>query len=289
MAYTIVTDSSCNLTEAIIENNNIKILPLHFIVDNKAYTSYTEGEVTDLKQFYTMMRQKKAITTSQITRGACETCFADLLDKQQDILYIGFSSGLSGTYQTAHMVLEEMKEKYPKRTILDVDTLGASLGEGLLVYLAVQKKAEGAGIEAVHTWLMDNRLHLCHWFTVDDLFFLMRGGRVSAAAAAFGSVLGIKPVMHMDDAGHLIPVEKVRGRKKSLHALVDKMQALAIEPENQTVFISHGDCLEDAKLVADRVKATMAPKEILINYVDPVIGAHCGPGTVALFFLGKQR
>ncbi len=289
MAYQIVTDSSCNLPEDVIESYQIEILPLHFIVEDKTYSSYNKGEVTDLQQFYTMMRAKKDITTSQISRLACEALFKRILREGKDILYIGFSSGLSGTYQAAHMVLVEMAARYPDRVILDVDTLGASLGEGLLVYHAAEQKAAGASIHEVHRWLMENRLHLCHWFTVDDLFFLMRGGRVSRTAATFGTMLNIKPVMHMDDEGHLIPLYKVRGRKRSLGELVRNMERLAIEPEKQAVFISHGDCIKDAEYVADRVERRMHPRKILINYVDPVIGAHSGPGTVALFFLGTER
>lgn len=289
MSFEIVTDSSCNLTEELIDRLGLHILSLRFLVEDREYYSYTKGEVTDLSQFYAMMRKKEEITTSQISVDTCKQMFENLLSAGKDVLYIGFSSALSGTYQVAYLTLEGLKEKYPQRKIYAVDTLGASLGEGLLVYHAATQRVEGATIGEVYHWLMENRLHLCHWFTVDDLFFLMRGGRVSKAAAVFGTVLSVKPVMHMDDEGRLIPVEKVRGRKKSLGALVERFMETAINPEKQIVFISHGDCLEDAQYVAHKIQEKYPSVEILINWVDPVIGAHSGPGTVALFFLGTQR
>ena len=289
MNFEIITDSSANLPETLVEKYRLHILSLMFLVGDKEYYSYVKGEVTDIKKFYTMMRAGQKITTSHINRDVCTGLFESLLGSGKDILYIGFSSGLSGTYQTGHMVLEEMREKYPERKIYDVDTLAASLGEGLLVTYAARMREAGRSIEEVYQWLLDNRLNLCHWFTVDDLFFLKRGGRISATTALAGTVLGIKPVMHVDNEGHLVPVAKVRGRKNSLDALVAHMEQTAIEPGHQTVYITHGDCMEDAEYVADLVRKKFGVKEIVINYVDPVIGAHSGPGTVALFFIGTER
>ena len=289
MNFEIITDSSANLPETLVEKYRLHILSLMFLVGDKEYYSYVKGEVTDIKKFYTMMRAGQKITTSHINRDVCTGLFESLLGSGKDILYIGFSSGLSGTYQTGHMVLEEMREKYPERKIYDVDTLAASLGEGLLVTYAARMREAGRSIEEVYQWLLDNRLNLCHWFTVDDLFFLKRGGRISATPALAGTVLGIKPVMHVDNEGHLVPVAKVRGRKNSLDALVAHMEQTAIEPGHQTVYITHGDCMEDAEYVADLVRKKFGVKEIVINYVDPVIGAHSGPGTVALFFIGTER
>ncbi len=292
MNFEIVTDSCCNLPDDVIEKYKLNILSLVFLVEGKEYYSYIPGEKTDLKQFYTMMRNKEHITTSCVNADLCQKVFSSLLDEGKDILYIGFSSGLSATYQTAHLVLDELREKYPDRKIYDVDTLGASLGQGLLVHYAAKMRENGDDIETVYKWLLDHRLNLAHWFTVDDLFFLMRGGRVSKTAAIFGSMLGIKPVMHMDDAGHLIPVSKVRGRKAALNALVDHLRDSAVSTMNikdQTIFISHGDCIEDAEYVASRVREEFGVEDILIYYVDPVIGAHSGPGTVALFFLANER
>ncbi|MFA9380188.1 MAG: DegV family protein [Acetanaerobacterium sp.] len=289
MSFEIVTDSSCNLTDELIERYGLHILSLMFRVDEKEYYSYEKGKKTELKQFYTMMRNKAEITTTLIDINICTPIFEGLLKEGKDILYIGFSSAISGTYQAAAMVLEDLKAAYPQRKILSVDTLGASLGEGLLVYHAARLREQSQGIEQVYQWLLDNRLHLCHWFTVDDLFFLKRGGRVSASSAVLGTILGVKPIMHMDNEGRLILVGKVRGRQKSLDTLVDHMEQTAIEPQDQAVFITHGDCIEDAEYVAQQVRKRLHVKDIVINYVDPVIGAHSGPGTLALFFLGTER
>lgn len=290
MNFEIVTDSSCNLVEDMIDEFGLHILPLTFMVDGEQYQSYLKGERTDLKQFYTMMREDKVITTSLPNLAESEDLLRGLLDAGRDVLYIGFSSGLSGTYQAIDLLLKDLAAQYPERTVRSVDTLAASGGQGLLVWYAAQKARAGASLEEVYTWLEENKLHLAHWFTVDDLMFLWRGGRVSKTSAWAGTILNIKPVMHVDDEGHLIPLEKVRGRKKSLIALVDHMDESAIRPvEDQMVFITHGDCIEDAEFVADLVRARFGVRDVVINYVDPVIGAHSGPGTMALFFLADKR
>lgn len=289
MSFAMVTDSSANLPEELIDRYGLHILSLVFRVGDAEYRSYIKGEKTDLKPFYDMMRRKEKITTSLVDPRTCTALFIELLEQGEDILYIGFSSALSGTYQAAAAALEELRASYPDRKIYAVDTLGASLGEGLLVWHAAQLREQGKTIEETYDWLMENRLHLCHWFTVDDLFFLRRGGRVNSATAVLGSLLGIKPVMHMDDEGRLIFVTKVRGRRAALDALVERMAQTAIHPEEQTVFITHGDCLEDARYVENQIRERLHVPEVLINYVDPVIGAHSGPGTVALFFLGTVR
>ncbi|MDO5292114.1 MAG: DegV family protein [bacterium] len=289
MSYAIITDSSANLPEAMIDEFDLHILSLVFRIKDKEYYGYVKGETTDLAQFYTRMREKENITTSLINVEFCESYMRKLLDAGEDVLYIGFSSGLSGTYQAVAMVADQLREEYPQRKILTVDTLAAALGEGLLVYYACSMKKAGKSLEEVYQWLLDNRLHLCHWFTVDDLFFLLRGGRVSAASAIVGSMLSIKPVMHVDEEGKLIVMEKVRGRRKSLDGLVKHMQETATNPEEQVVFISHGDCQKDAEYVANQVKEKLHVKDVLIHILDPVIGAHSGPGTVALFFIGTKR
>ena len=289
MQFEIITDSSANLPEDMIETYHLTILSLSFFVDKVEYYGYEKGKLTDLAQFYAMMRDKKEVTTSLVnTSSAMEQC-ETLLKKGKDILYIGFSSGLSGSYQSVSVALDELKDIYPERKIYCVDTLAAALGEGLLVRYALDLREEGKSIEEVSQWLLENRLHLCHWFTVDDLFFLKRGGRVSATTALLGTALNIKPVLHVDDEGHLIMMEKARGRKKSLDALVDHMQNTIEHPEEQYIYISHGDCLEDAEYVAARVKELYPVKEVFVRILDPVIGAHSGPGTVALFFLGSKR
>lgn len=290
MDFEIVTDSSSNLVEEMIDDFGLHVLPLTFMVDGEEYQSYLKGQHTDLKQFYTMMREGKVITTSLPNLAESEALMRGLLEQGRDILYLGFSSGLSGTFEATELLMRDLAAEFPERTLLAVDTLAASGGEGLLVWHAVQLARAGAPIGEVRDWVEENKLHLAHWFTVDDLMFLFRGGRVSKTAAWAGTMLNIKPVMHVDDEGHLIPLEKVRGRKKSLNALVDHMEKSAVQPiDQQMVFITHGDCLEEAEYVAEQVKERFGVKEVVINYVDPVIGAHSGPGTMALFFLADKR
>lgn len=290
MSFEIVTDSSCNLTEEMIDDFDLHILPLTFMIDGDQYQSYLKGEKTDLKQFYTMMRDGKAISTSLPNLAESEKLFRGLLEQGQDVLYLGFSSGLSGTFEAIDLILKDLKNEFPERLIHSAETLAASGGQGLLVYYAVQKKRSGMNINDVAQWVEDNRLKLAHWFTVDDLMFLFRGGRVSKTSAWAGTMLNIKPVLHVDNEGRLIPREKVRGRKKSLNALIDHMKNDAISPiSDQVVFITHGDCLEDAEYIANKIRDEFSVREIHINYIDPVIGAHSGPGTLALFFLADHR
>lgn len=292
MDFEIVTDSCCNLLEDMIDDFGIHVLPLTFMVDgeDEVYQSYLKGERTDLKQFYTMMRESKVFKTSLPNLAESEALFRELLGSGRDVLYIAFSSGLSGTYQALSLMAAQLQEEFPERKIHVVDSLAASGGQGLLVWYAVQHARAGESIDQVRDWLEENKLHLAHWFTVDDLMFLFRGGRVSKTAAWAGTLLNIKPVLHVDDEGHLIPMEKVRGRKKSLNALIDHMEKSANKPiSDQMVFITHGDCIEDAEYVAAKIKERFGVKEVVINYVDPVIGAHSGPGTMALFFLADKR
>lgn len=292
MDFEIVTDSCCNLLEDMIDDFGIHVLPLTFMVDgeDEVYQSYLKGERTDLKQFYTMMREGKVFKTSLPNLAESEALFRELLGSGRDVLYIAFSSGLSGTYQALSLMAAQLQEEFPERKIHVVDSLAASGGQGLLVWYAVQHARAGESIDQVRDWLEENKLHLAHWFTVDDLMFLFRGGRVSKTAAWAGTLLNIKPVLHVDDEGHLIPMEKVRRRKKSLNALIDHMEKSANKPiSDQMVFITHGDCIEDAEYVAAKIKERFGVKEVVINYVDPVIGAHSGPGTMALFFLADKR
>ncbi len=287
--YILISDSSTDLTPELMKESNIEILPLTFMVDGKSYLNYLDEREMSIKEFYSLLRGGKVVTTGQVNVKNFLDVFEKYLKNGLDILYIAFSSGLSGTYNSATIAASELSEKYPERKIVVVDSLSASMGEGLLVYLAAQKAKNGASIDEVAKWVEDNKLNLCHWFTVDDLLFLKRGGRVSSAAALMGTALGIKPVMHVDNEGHLIPISKVRGRRKSLDALVAKMEESAINPKEQVVFISHGDCLEDAEYLAKQIKSKLKVKDIKINTIGPVIGAHSGPGTMALFFLGSER
>ena len=290
MSFEIFTDSCCNLPEDIIDEFGLRIFPLTFMVDDQQYQSYLKGEVTDLSQFYAMMRDGKVITTSLPNLAEAEALLRTSLDAGNDVLYLGFSSALSGTYDAITGIMERLAPEYPERALRFVDTLAASGGEGLLVYYGAKMRNEGRTLDEVAAWEEENRLHLAHWFTVDDLMFLFRGGRVSKTAAWAGTLLNIKPVMHVDDQGRLVPVEKVRGRRKALKALVDKMAETAVQPiSEQTVYITHGDCIGEADQLAEMIRERFGVKDIMINWVDPVIGAHSGPGTMALFFLADHR
>lgn len=291
-SFEMITDSCCNLTEDMIDQYGLHVLPLTFMADgdDTVYQSYLKGAKTDLSQFYKMMRDGKVFRTSLPNLGDTEALFRKLLDEGRDILYLGFSSGLSGTYEATELLAKQLRDDYPDRKIYTVDTLAASGGEGLLVWHACQHAEAGESIDEVRDWVEAHKLNLAHWFTVDDLMFLWRGGRVSKTSAWAGTLLNIKPVLHVDDEGHLIPMEKVRGRKKSLSGLLKHMEQTATQPiDEQMVFINHGDCLEEAQWLEERIRERFGVKNIVVNYVDPVIGAHSGPGTMALFFLASSR
>lgn len=289
MGYEIVTDSSADLTDELIQEYGIHIVSLSFRVGGEEFPCYVQGQKTDYKQFYDRMRKGEMVDTSLIDMSTCRDIFEGILRRGNDVLYIGFSSALSGSYNAGAMVAESLRGAYPERRIATIDSLSASMGEGLLVYYAAEQRRDGKSMDEVSDWLIENRLHLCHWFTVDDLFHLKRGGRISAATALVGTMLGVKPVLHVDNEGKLVAVGKVRGRRKSLETLVDEMEKTCTNPTEQLVFISHGDCVEDAQYVERIVRERLNVKDVQINYVDPVIGAHSGPGTIALFFLGSQR
>ncbi len=287
--YVLFTDSSADLNDKMVKELGVEILPLSFTIKGKTHLNWPDNREMSAKAFYRMLREGELATTAAINVADVMERVEPVLQAGRDVLMLSFSSGLSATCDSSRIAAKELSEKYPERKFYVVDTLCASLGQGLLVWHAARKKAAGESIEAVRDWAEENKLHLCHWFTVDDLHFLKRGGRVSAATAVLGTMLSIKPVMHVDDEGHLIKVGTARGRNASLKALVDHMEETAINPAEQTVFISHGDCEQDALKVAEDVKARFGVKTVLMNHVGPVIGAHSGPGTVALFFLGTKR
>ena len=289
--YVIVTDSSADLSAELVEQLELSILPLAFILKGKTYRDYPDRREMPIGDIYTSLREGEMVTTAAVNVAEYQAHLEPILAAGKDVLVLAFSSGLSTTCNSARIAAQELAEAYPERKILVVDTLCASLGQGLLVWYAARMRQSGKSIEEVRDWAEANKLHLCHWFTVDDLHFLKRGGRVSAATAVVGTMLQIKPVLHVDNEGHLINMAKARGRKAALKALVDHMEQTAIDPAGQTVFISHGDCLEDAQFVAQEVSQRFGiPLErIVLNEIGPVIGAHAGPGTVALFFLGKER
>ena len=285
--YVIVTDSSADLPASLVRELGVEVLPLSFTVQGKTYHNYPDDREMDPKVFYKMLRDGQMATTSAVNVAEYTNMLEPFLQAGKDVLVLAFSSGLSTTYQSSVIAVNELSEQYPDRKIYTVDTLCASLGQGLLVWRAVQEQKKGKSIEEVRDWVEENKLHLCHWFTVDDLHFLKRGGRISAATAVVGTMLSIKPVLHVDDEGHLISMGKARGRGASLTALVDHMEKTVTDVD--TVFISHGDCLADAEKVAADVKKRFGTKDVVINNVGPVIGAHSGPGTLALFFLGTKR
>ncbi len=284
--FVIVTDSSADLLPKTVEELGLKVIQLEVTVEGEEPCT---NDKVEPKAFFAKLRDKKGAKTSACGIDRFLTAFEPLLAAGEDVLYLGFSSGLSSTYSSGAVAARELAEKYPERKIYTVDTLCASRGEGLLVWYACQKKLAGASIEEVRDYVEENKLKLCHWFTVDDLFYLKRGGRVSAATAVIGSMLSIKPVLHVDNAGKLINMAKVRGRRASIDALFDKMKATMLQGENKNVFICHGDCLEDAEYLAGRIKTELGIDAVEIGYVGPVIGAHSGPGTLALFFLGNER
>ncbi len=285
--YVIITDSSCDIAPELLEQWEVPFVSLSykFDEDSDAHGNYD----LPFHEFYERMRKGSIARTAAANMETFKEAFRSYLLAGKDLLYIGFSSGLSTTVNSGAMAARELMEEYPDRKILVEDTYAASAGFGLLVYLTVQEKRRGASLEQAAQFVEDTRFHLCHWFTVDDLVYLKRGGRVSAAAAFVGGVLNIKPVLHMDNPGHLINMFKVRGRRASIKALADKYGELAVNPGHDTVFISHGDCLKDAKLLEKMLKERFNASVKLITYVGPVIGSHSGPGTLALFFVGRER
>ena len=287
--YVLLTDSSADLTDALVKELGVEVLPLSFTMRNKTYRNWPDNREIDPKDFYRQLREGEMATTSAVNVSDFTETIEPHLKEGRDVLVVAFSSGLSATCHSAQIAAQELSEQYPERKVYVVDSLCASLGQGLLVWYAAQERKKGRTIEEVRDWAEANKLSLCHQFTVDDLHFLKRGGRISATTAVVGSMLQIKPVLHVDDEGHLINIGKARGRQSSLKALVDKMEKTVTEAGKQTVFISHGDCLEDAEAVAQMVRERFGTQDIRINYVGPVIGAHSGPGTLALFYLGTQR
>lgn len=286
--YIITTDTTSDLPQDYLNQHKIGLLPLYYSFNG---TVYGDKLVLDPKEFYAKMRGGAMPTTMAVNPENAREVFTRLLKDGYDILHIAFSSALSGSCSVAATVARELCDEYPDSKIVVIDSLCASLGEGLLLHKAVQLKDSGKSIHETADWLEKNKLHLCHMFTVDDLHHLHRGGRVSKATAIIGTLINVKPVLHVDNEGRLIPLNNVRGRKKALISLVDQMEARIKDyPEkNDIVFISHGDCIEDAEFVADQIRERFGIQNFLINYVSPTIGSHSGPGTVALFFLGKER
>lgn len=284
--YQIITDSGCDLPIEMRQQLDVKMVSLTLLFRGQ---ELQDSVGDDIQQLYQALRDGEVASTSAVNPDGWSAVMEPVLQEGKDVLVLAFSSGLSTTYQSAVIASQELAEKYPQRRIRVVDTRSASLGEGLLVWYACRKRDEGMELDALADWAEEAKGHLCHWFTVDDLMYLKRGGRISAATALVGTMLGIKPVLHMDDEGHLINISKVRGRKASIEALAEKMGQLGLPGKNRTVFICHGDCLEDAKRLEAIVKEKYGVEEVFIGYTGAVIGSHSGPGTLALFFLGEKR
>lgn len=288
--YVIITDSSADLSASMVKDLGVEVLPLAFTIDGKTYLNYPDNRDMTPDELTRRQKAGSMATTNAVNVGQAAEALEPYLKAGKDVLVLGFSSGLSTTCNSFMIAAESLREQYPDRKIYVVDTLCASLGQGLLVYLAAKERAAGKSIEEVRDWTEANKLHLCHWFTVNDLFYLKKGGRVSAATAVVGTMLQIKPILHVDDEGHLIKVTTARGRKASLSGLVNKMAELADpDPASQVVFISHTDSYEEADQLAAEIKARFGVKDVVINHIGPVIAAHTGPGCMALFFLGKHR
>lgn len=285
-SYKILTDSGCDLPREWLAKLDVKIVPL---VVNFRGESLEDSVDDQIREIYAGLRAGENATTSAVNPDGWASLMEPELENGQDVLVITFSSGLSTTYQSAVIAAGDLQEKYPQRKIRVVDSLAASLGQGLLVYYACKKKEEGISLDELAAWVEENRLNLCLWFTVDDLMFLKRGGRVSATTAVLGTMLQIKPVLHLDDEGHLINMFKARGRKAAIEALAQKAAELGAGYDNSTMFICHGDCVEDAKYLEKLIKEKCGAKEVLIGYTGAVIGSHSGPGTLALFFMGSKR
>jgi len=284
--YKIFTDSSCDLPADLLESIGAGVINLSVYIDEIQYLNYPDWHGIDPHVYFDMLRDGTHSKTSAPCVDAFKAEFEPAIKEGNDILYIGFSSTLSGTFNSGRLALAELNEKYPERKLIALDSMNASMGQGMLVYLAAQRRDTGASIEETAVYADEMKLKICHWFTVDDLFHLKRGGRVSAATAIIGTTLGIKPVMHMDSEGHLTKTDTARGRKSSIKVLAERL-ADGIE-DTSLAYIVHGDCYEDAERLAEMIKAR-GVENVLINYLGPVIGAHSGPGTLAVFYIGNNR
>lgn len=287
--YQIITDATSDLPAKLAEENGLVVIPMQVEQGGANYLFGPVGAQLEPKAFYHNVRAGQLATTSQVNSYTFVDTFTPFLEQGIDVLYIGFSSALSGTWQASTLAAAELRGRFPERRIACIDSLTACLGEGLLVCTAAQKQREGMGFDELCAFVEENKYKICQWFTVDDLMYLKRGGRLSATSALLGTALKIKPVMHVDNEGRLVLVNKVQGRKHSLKALVKQMESTFLPKMSDKVFIGHGDALEDALLVKELVEECFGVKEILIDYIGPVIGAHSGPGTIALFFFGTQR
>ena len=284
--FIIVTDSTVDLPESMLEEQGIPVLQLNYVLDGK---TYEERKGLSGREFFDKLREGSMPTTSQVNPEQAKEFFESFVKEGKDILCIGFSSGLSGTYNSERIAAEELSEEYPDTKIIVIDSLCASMGQGLLLAKALKKQREGMTLEELAQWLEENKLHICHNVTVDDLNHLYRGGRISKTTAVLGTLVQIKPIIHMNDEGKLIVIGKERGRKKALNTIVDMMGKQMEGYENDLVMVTHGDCLEDAEYVKSQIQKKYGIQDVVINGIGTVIGTHTGPGVVAVFCMGEKR
>ena len=287
MGYQIITDSGCDFTQQMYIQWNVHCVGLTVTYNGESHSNFSDDAA--IKDFYDQLRSGVMATTAAANPEEWAQVMEPQLQKGEDLLVMTFSSALSTTCQSAHIAAAELGEKYPQRTIRVVDTLAAALGQGLLVWYTCRKRDEGLSLDELTAWVEENKLHLCHWVTVDDLSHLKRGGRISATSAMVGTMLNVKPIIHMDDEGRLINTAKVRGRKAAMEYIAAKLGETGVGYNNETVFIAHGDCPADAAALEKLVKEKYGVKEVITGYVGPVIGAHTGPGVLVLFFMGTHR
>ena len=284
--YQIITDFGCDLPFHIVKELNIEVIPMEVFIEGE---EPKPGSEIDVYEFYQKLREKKVAKTSAVSIDAFVTAFTAHLEKGEDIVYVALSSGLSGTFSAANIAAGELREKYPERKIYIVDSRSGSIGEGLIAYFAALKKSEGATAQEASAYALETAYQLCSWFTVDDLFFLKRGGRLSAATALVGSLFMIKPILHANEEGKLIPSGKARGRRGAIKVLADAVERLAVDPAEQIIGISHSDCLKDALDLETMLREKWDIKDVIISEIGPLMGAHCGPGTLAVFFIGTEK
>ncbi|HIT89000.1 MAG TPA: DegV family protein [Candidatus Merdenecus merdavium] len=287
--YVIVTDSTADMPYEEMVRLEIEVVPMEFIMDGDTYHHYADAREMSYETFYDHIKAGKKISTTQINYFTYENVFRPILERGQDLLYIAFSSGLSGTYQAAKLVVEDLLEEFPERKILLVDSLSASIGEGLLVYLAGEKRRNQMSLEDLYIWVKENRLKVGHWFVVDDLNHLKQGGRINAIQATLGSALNLKPMLSVDDEGKLVSVSKIRGTKKIVEAFVARIKHDGIHTEEQTVIVGHASNLAMAEKIKDRLLELELVQKVLLADIGPIIGTHVGAGMAALVFMGNER
>lgn len=287
--YIIMTDSCIDLTDEMAKNLDLHVLPLTVNIDGKEYKNYLDEREITIKDFYQHLRDHTKTSTSQINANVFTEAMTPLLEEGKDILYIGFSSALSGTYNSSLIAKEDLSSDYPNRKIITLDSLCASMGQGLLLTYAARLKKEGKSIVEVAKWVEDNKLNISHLFTVGDLNHLKRGGRLSSSKALIGTILRVKPLLNVSSEGKLVQTGKTRGRKQSLDAMVERLVATIVNPTNQLVYISHGDCLDEAVYVKNEILKQVKVKDVIVNFIGPVVGSHSGLGTLAIFYMGKDR